>query len=81
MTASCRPARSAESPSATGAMKPTERSAAARMTEGAIEVCSSAAMTPVSLTASAANWSERVLDRARRGDEGAHGGEMRLAFG
>ena len=58
-SASGRPARSTELPSATGAMKPTERSAAARMTDGAIDVCSSAAMTPVSLTASAANWSER----------------------
>mgnify|MGYP006196274233 CR=1 FL=1 len=35
-------------------MKPSERSSAARLTDGAIEVCSSEAMTPESATTSAA---------------------------
>ena len=59
ITLSCRPARSALSPSATGAMKPSERSCAARLTEGATPVCCSEAMTPVSCTTSAANASAR----------------------
>ena len=50
------------------------------MTEGAIDVCSSEAMTPVSVTASAANWSERCAIAPGAETSPRIVGEMRLAF-